>query len=510
MEKINYMKRLKEIITAIKKYHLLTNMSPKNLRYAFESLGPTFIKLGQIMADREDMLSEEYCNELRKLRSQVAPMSSNTVKTILKKELKLKYYDFTYISQNPIGSASIAQVHKARLNNQSVVIKIERENIEDLMEIDIYLLKRIIKSLPLQKLKNLNIDINAFIEELLASAKKEMNFKEEEKNMIEFQELNKNVPYIKVPKVIQKYTTHHLIVMEYIDGVKINDVSALKYLGYNPHDIAMKLSKNYIKQALEDGFYHADPHPDNLKIQNNQIVYLDFGMMGRLSAASKKIMKDCMINIILRDYENLTHNILLFGTTKEVNERALETDLQKLLDTYLTTGLGDIDLKEFAPSLISIIQKHHIKIPKDITLLMRGIVVLEGVLEDIDPELNLLDALKGEWQLNSILSKENLEKYILSFIKNTRDIKKIPEELLSMCKTINNGTLELNIKESHLYQKEKKNRLNLFLYSLIDIALILACAISSLGVSNISKALTIFFLISFIINTVIIIVKTKK
>ena len=176
MEKINYVKRLKEIITAIKKYHLLTHMSPENLRYAFESLGPTFIKLGQIMADREDMLSEDYCNELRKLRSQVAPMPSNVVKTILKKELKLKYYDFTYISQNPIGSASIAQVHKARLDNQSVVIKIERENIEDLMEIDIYLLKKIIKSLPLQKIKNLNIDINAFLDELLASAKKEMNF----------------------------------------------------------------------------------------------------------------------------------------------------------------------------------------------------------------------------------------------------------------------------------------------------------------------------------------------
>ena len=510
MEKINYVKRLKEIITAIKKYHLLTHMSPENLRYAFESLGPTFIKLGQIMADREDMLSEDYCNELRKLRSQVAPMPSHVVKTILKKELKLKYYDFTYISQNPIGSASIAQVHKARLDNQSVVIKIERENIEDLMEIDIYLLKKIIKSLPLQKIKNLNIDINAFLDELLASAKKEMNFQEEEKNMLEFQEYNKNVPYIRIPKVVQKYTTHHLIVMEYMDGVKINDVTALKYLGYDAHDIAMKLSQNYIKQALDDGFYHADPHPDNLKVLNNQIVYLDFGMMGRLNAANKKIMKDCMMNIILRDYENLTHNILLFGTTSPVNERVLETDLQKLLDTYLTTGLGDIDLKEFAPSLISIIQKHHIKIPKDITLLMRGIIVLEGVLEDIAPEMNLLDALKSEWQLSSIFSKENIEKYILSFIKNTRDVKNIPEEILTMCKTINNGALELKIKESNPYQKEKNNRLNLLISTLIDIALIIACAISSLGTSDFSKTLSILFLVCFIINTIYIVIKAKK
>ena len=158
-----------------------------------------------------------------------------------------------------------------------------------------------------------------------------MNFQEEEKNMLEFQEYNKNVPYIRIPKVIQKYTTHHLIVMEYMDGVKINDVTALKYLGYDAHDIAMKLSQNYIKQALDDGFYHADPHPDNLKILNSQIVYLDFGMMGRLNAANKKIMKDCMMNIILRDYENLTHNILLFGTTSPVNERVLETDLQKTI-----------------------------------------------------------------------------------------------------------------------------------------------------------------------------------
>ena len=141
---------------------------------------------------------------------------------------------------------------------------------------------------------------------------------------------------------------------------------------------------------------------------------------------------------------------------------------------------------------------------------MRGIIVLEGVLEDIAPEMNLLDALKSEWQLSSIFSKENIEKYILSFIKNTRDLKNIPEEILTMCKTINNGALELKIKESNPYKMEKNNRLNLLVCTLIDIALIIACAISSLGTSEFSKTLSILFLVCFIINTIYIVIKAKK
>ena len=171
-------KRSKEIFKVLKKYQLLTKRNPENLRRACEELGPTFIKLGQIMADREDMLSKSYCDELRKLRSQVLPMDSYTVKSILKRELKMKINDFTSISLNPIGAASIAQVHKARLDNKVVVLKIARENMENMMVTDIALLKKILKLVPTSITSN--IDIFAMLDEMLKSAEEEMNFLHEE------------------------------------------------------------------------------------------------------------------------------------------------------------------------------------------------------------------------------------------------------------------------------------------------------------------------------------------
>ena len=291
-------KRSKEIFKVLKKYQLLTKRSPENLRRACEELGPTFIKLGQIMADREDMLSKSYCDELRKLRSQVLPMDSYTVKAILKRELKMKINDFTSISLNPIGAASIAQVHKARLDNKVVVLKIARENMENMMETDIALLKKILKLVPTSITSN--IDIFAMLDEMLKSAKEEMNFLHEEENMTKFYNKNKKEELITLPKVYKKYTTKNLLVMEYIEAPKINDVSALKYLGYDFKALALTLSKNYIKQALLDGFYHADPHPDNIKVKDGKIVYLDFGMMGTLSPQNKKILKNCYQLIIVR------------------------------------------------------------------------------------------------------------------------------------------------------------------------------------------------------------------
>lgn len=509
-EKQSYLKRLKEIISVIKEYKLVTNMTPATLRKAFESLGPTFIKMGQIMADREDLLDNNYCAEFRKLRSQVTPMDSYTVKSILKRELKNKYYDFTSISPSPIGSASIAQVHKARLNNKLVVIKIERENIMHSMETDIYLLKKVLKHLPIEKLLKNTVDINAMLDELLESAKKEMDFKNEEKNMLKFKQYNQNIPYISLPEVYHEYTTNNILVMEYIDAPKINDVAQLEYLGYNMGEIASKLAQNYIKQALDDGFYHADPHPDNIKIKANQIVYLDFGMMGTLEEESRKILKKCMENILFRNTEELAHNLLLFGSKADVNVFELEKDLEKLLEVYLTKGIGSIDLKDFAPALISIIQKHQIKIPKDVTLLMRGIIVLEGVLEDIAPEISLLEALKSQYAMTSILDREKLEITLLTLLKNSKDLAKVPSEALKFFKGLNQGNVPLILSESKEQRIQKEKDHTIEVLKTLDIAFIIGMAITSLGTSNKTNILITIFSIGFIITTIGLILLLRK
>ena len=217
--------RLLEIVSIIKKYDLLKNATPKNLRLAIEEAGPTFIKLGQILASRDDVIPKEYCDELSHLRNQVKPMSYEKVLEILDREYKGKTNEiFKSIEEVPIGSASIAEVHKAVLNDGSeVVIKIQRENIYDLMAMDVRLLKKIIDLLKIDKIFDSVFNFNDIIDEMFETAKEEMNFLIEASHTEEFYEKNKNILYIRSPKVYEEYTTSKSLVMEYLDGIKIND-----------------------------------------------------------------------------------------------------------------------------------------------------------------------------------------------------------------------------------------------------------------------------------------------
>ena len=298
--------------------------------------------------------------------------------------------------------------------------------------------------------------------------------------------------------------------MEYIEAPKINDVSALKYLGYDFKSLALTLSKNYIKQALQDGFYHADPHPDNIKVKDGKIVYLDFGMMGTLSPQNKKILTDCVTNIVFKDYEALAHNVMLFGTTKEVNEVMLERDLQRLMDAYLTTGLSEIDISTFAPKLLHIIKDYTIKVPKDITLLMRGIIVLEGVLEDIYPEINLMDAIKSELSIKEILNKETIEENLFAIIKNSKDLSRLPEEFLKLNKNLNHSNIVLPLKESKTLERKKDERITLLILALLDLGFIIGTVLTSNNENTYQGLLFFFYLILFFLDTTVILVFVLK
>ena len=217
--------RLSEIIAVIKKYRLTKDITPENVRLALEELGPTFVKMGQILSSRDDLIPKEFCNEFQKLKHSVKPMPYETVEEILTREYDCPPSEiYQEINKIPVGSASIAQVHKAVLKTG------------------------------------------------------------------EFRENNKELVYLKPLKVFNKYSTNNILVMEYIDGFNISDTEELKKAGYDMDEIAEKLAHNYLKQAIDDGFYHADPHSDNIKVVEGKIAYLDFGMMGRLSKRNRKFI----------------------------------------------------------------------------------------------------------------------------------------------------------------------------------------------------------------------------
>ena len=304
---MNEKTRFKEIVSILKESDLIGKKSSENLCLTISKLGPTFIKIGQIMSSRYDILPKEYCDELAKLRSNVKPMNFDEVEHILEEELGNTEEIFKEISKTSIGSASMAQVHRAKLiTGEDVVIKVQRRNIYETMTMDVRLLKKAISLLHLNSIVKVT-DLNAVIDEIYNVAKEEMNFELEARHLEEFRENNIDIAYVTVPKVYKNYVTKRVLVMEYIDGVSLNHKDKLIEQGYDLKEIGLKLSNNYIKQALDDGFFHADPHQDNIFICDGKIVFLDLGMMGRINARSKEKLNKAMKAIVKNDIVELEH-----------------------------------------------------------------------------------------------------------------------------------------------------------------------------------------------------------
>lgn len=474
--------RLLEIVGIIKKYNLLKNATPENLRLAIEEAGPTFIKLGQILASRDDVIPKEYCDELSHLRNQVRPMPYENVLEILDREYKGKTDEiFTSIEKEPIGSASIAEVHKAVLNDGTeVVIKIQRENIYDLMAMDVKLLKKIIDLLKIDKIFDSVFNFNDIIDEMFETAKEEMNFLIEASHTEEFYEKNKDILYIRSPKVYREYTTSKSLVMEYMDGISINDYKTLDAYGYDRDEIGKKLAANYIKQALDDGYFHADPHIENLKIKDGKIIYLDFGMMGRLSKRDRELLSKCIVAILKDDVTDVSHILLAFGKTRgQIDHMVLKNDIKRVIDKNKSQDIIDIDIKDFMNDFLAMLSNNHISLPKDVTMLMRGIIVLEGVLRTVSPEINLMQILSTHISPSNYFDKDKAKRFLEKGIENGSNLVCLPNEMLSFLKGVNSGELRFNIElnDSKHQMRNLEQLVHLCMVTILDVAYILGTSL---------------------------------
>ena len=306
--------RLLEILGIIRKNELSREMTPQKLRNTLEDLGPTFIKIGQILSNRSDLLPEEYCQEFSNLRSDVEPMPYETVIRVIENSYGSSWKEvFSDIDRDCLGSASIAQVHRAHLTSgEEVVVKVQREGVYDLMKRDINLLHKAVKLMPPIRLKGI-LNLDMILDELWVVAQEEMNFLQEASNMEEFRMLNQNLVYIGIPKLYRNYSTERVLVMEYIEGFDIDDKAGLLENGYDLEEIGIKLVDHYVKQFMEDGFFHADPHPGNIVIREGKIVWIDMGMMGRLSNRDREQVYSAIEGIAKKDTSQVMDAVMTLG-----------------------------------------------------------------------------------------------------------------------------------------------------------------------------------------------------
>ena len=445
-------KRLKEIISILKKYSLIHGITPEKARLIFEELGPVYVKLGQIMSMRNDILPREYCNEFMKLRSEVKPLPFEQILPVIEQECgKPIEQIFLKIEPDPIGSGSIAQVHTAYLKNgEKVVLKVQRPNIYEIMERDIKLLKQAIKILKIVKNLGEAIDFSMIIDEMWAAAKQEMDFLTEAQHFSIFENYNKNIKYISCPKINKELTTERLLVMEHINGTPIDQTEVLEQLGYDMNEIGLKLAENYIKQIISDGFFHADPHPGNIWIRDGKIIWLDLGMVGKITPREQKLLEKAIIAVASYDIQELKTILLSIGIVKgKIDHSALYSSLDDMFSRFGQEEIGSLNIGNMFEEMMSICNIHHISMPRGITMLGRGIVTIEGVLASCCPKINFIQIMANHISSN-MNNNINLNNILKSSLKDVYFAGKktvaLPNQISDILNMTIKGQTKFNIE----------------------------------------------------------------
>lgn len=483
--RLNRASRLREILRVLRKNEIIQGITPEKLRKILEELGPTFIKLGQIMSMRPDLLPPQYCNELTGLRKDVQPMNFSEIEQVIKSEYGVFYKElFKSIDPNPLGSASIAQVHKAIVKDgRKVVIKVQRLYIRTIMAEDIAIIRKALGLLKMIGGAGEALDLKTIIEEMWIAAQQEMDFLIEASHLEEFARLNSGIDYIACPTVEANLTTPRVLVMEYIEGIQIDDLRALRNLGYDNAAIGRKLAANYAKQVLDDAFFHADPHPGNIRIRDGKIVWLDLGMMGRLSHRDQQLIKAVVKAIIKNDAFELKNAILIIGSAKgKINHTALHNDIDEMLNRYGPMDLAGIHLGNLFSELAAVANRHSLSMPKGYVMLGRGILTIEGVLAFCSPQLNfvqiLADHMSGMMFRDFDAAKECRQTVnrLLSALSKSVDIPASLADLLKM--TIKGQTkINLEVTEATEPLNAVNKMVSKLIIGIIDAALLISSSL---------------------------------
>lgn len=490
-----YSKRFKEILKILTKYGFKflidtkNTKSPKNLRRAFESLGPTFIKIGQILSSRPDILPEEYNEELSKLQDEVSPEKYEDIDRVFFSEFNKNIQDcFLYFEKTPLASGSIAQVHNATLKDgKKVVVKIQRPEIKEKMQIDINILYRIIK-LAKNKFKNALIDPEEALDELLFSIEQELNFKLEYKNMIKFKGLNRNINFCYVPYVLEELSGVKVLTMEKIHGFKINNLTKLKSQNYDLQNLGEKLALFFFKQVFTDGFFHGDPHAGNLIISDKKICFVDFGIMGIISSNLKSLLNEIIIAIVQKDIDKLVSLIISLGVRKEfVDRNKLYEDIEMFLVNYLSTSLKNIKISVLMTEIFKCAKDNKITLPKNLILLVKSLIIIEGLITEISPELNILDiAIPFLKQNNKFYYFENinLDDLLITSYNFIKNFSKLPMKSVELMEGILNGRAKIQLKFNKI--DDSINQLNKMVNRLSISMIVCSMIISSSLILNLN------------------------
>jgi ubiquinone biosynthesis protein len=366
---------------------------PQRLRLALEELGPTFIKLGQVLSTRPDLLPTPYITELAKLQDTVPPVPWRPIRTQIDAELSAPLEEvFADFEPTPIAAASLSQVHAATLRDGTpVVVKVQRPNIQTTIETDLEILFDLARLVQERTPMSQIYDLPEIVEEFATTLRGELDFYREGRNADRFRTNFADERYLHIPEVYWDYTTRRVIVLEYIHGVKIDDLAALDAAGYRRERIAHNAARMIIKEVLEDGFFHADPHPGNFVVMRNEVIgAMDFGMVGHLSQHARSDLLRLYIVAVQLDEEGIVDQLIRMGVVgSNLDRMALQRDVTRLLRKYHGMPLGTIRARDVIEDVMPITFRHNLHLPSDLWLLGKTLAMMEGVGLKLVPEFDI-------------------------------------------------------------------------------------------------------------------------
>lgn len=448
----------------------------ERIRIVLEELGPTFVKLGQIASTRPDLIPEEIIRELEKLQDHVPPFSFQEVREIVQSELGEEIENiFLHFEDVPLAAASIGQVHRATLRTgEQVAVKIQRPNITTVIETDLEILQDLATLAEQRSELAAKYQIRDMMDEFSKSLREELDYTNEARNAEKIANQFKDDSTIYVPKVFWEYTTKKVLTMEYVEGVKFNEIDQLKKNGYNLKNLAERLAKGIFQQVFIGGFFHGDPHPGNVLVLPGEIIaFLDFGMAGRLTPDMRYHFSSLIISLMRQSTDGVIHSISAMGLIPDdVNMKQLRADVERMREKYYDVPLSQIRLGEAVNDLFRLAFQHSIRIPADLSLLGKTLLTVEGVVENLDPEFSILDIAEpfGRRLLKERYHPKNVAETVWKQVSDYGElILDFPKHMKEFTSLVKRGRLrmEVGIPELDLFLKKLDQISNRLSFSIV-------------------------------------------
>lgn len=444
-------KRMDEIIHIMREYHGLRGLTPERAVEVLQALGPTYVKIGQLASNRSDLLPKAYCDAFERLRDDANPMAFDQVIEQIDRAYGKSWHEvFASIDPKPLGAASIAQVHRAALlDGTTVAVKVRRPGVAESMAEDIMLMKHLLAlgEFASNAHRDMLLSLEGFVEEIERTTANEVDFTQELGNLVRFHGELANEEGVTSPVAYPAYSTESVLVMEFVQGVEISDTAALRSRGIDVDALAGRACQSYVTQVLDNGFFHADPHPGNILVRDGDIVWIDLGMTGSLTASQRLLVGHLFRAVATGDAYGLKEAVLGLSVVHgQVDHGALLSQMDALLTEYGTADLRDINMGAAFQEIVEVLRTQNLIMVPSVTMLARGVVTIEGVMAELDPKASVVQIV-SQHVVRQAFSPRHVEEKVVSMLTATAEsaeaLAHLPRQLSNTLDMLDRGEVSV-------------------------------------------------------------------